>query len=528
MAGRAPLDLDQRVLLHAPSGRDARLAKEVLERGGWAGAPCDSVEQVCAELTRGAAALLIAEETLTTDARQALTRWVAAQPAWSDVPILVVARADRTAKESPAALAVLGPLGNVTVLERPMRIVVLLTAIATAQRARARQYEVRELVEELERGVRDRDTFIATLSHELRNPLAAIRNALEIGDRMRAPEDAEAPERVVLRRQTRHVSRLVDDLLDVSRVTSGKIVLQSDALDLVDVVRRAVQTLTLGERGGDHDVRLHLPPAALRVRGDAVRLEQVVSNLLTNALKYTAAGKRIDVTVEAVGELAQLTVADEGEGLSEEMLPLVFELFAQAERTLDRARGGLGIGLTLVRRLVELHEGTVEAQSDGVGRGSRFIVRIPLLEAIASRSEAPASAQGDAHEARAAIRQLLLVEDNDDIRETLSMLLEHLGYAVSTASDGPSGVSAALERPPDAMLINIGLPGFDGYEVARRLRPILPSSTMLVALTGYGQPEDRRRSKESGFDCHLTKPVDIDVLDALLARGVARAPQLQE
>jgi signal transduction histidine kinase len=503
-------DIDERVLVAAPSGRDAALVEQILAKEGIAAHRCEDLAQLAEELTRGAAAILVAEESLSTPARAILIEAIQAQPAWSDVPVLLMARAEqsRISRRGPFLLS---ELGNVTVLERPMRIVVLLTAVRSALRARKRQTEVRDLLGKLERGVRDRDAFLATLGHELRNPLGAIRNALEILDRVRSPSDSELKERVILRRQSHHLAHLVDDLLDVARVTSGKIVLRRESINLGDVVLRGVEAVELGVRSG-HDVRVDVTGEALHVDGDPVRLEQVVSNLLTNALKYTPEGGLIEITFQREGAQAVLEVRDQGVGLSADMIPRVFDLFSQAERTLDRSQGGLGIGLTLVRRLVELQGGTIDVTSEGVGRGSCFRVRIPLASApqLARRAPTPVVDHGGQR-----FHRVLLVEDNDDIRETLGMLLTHSGFEVSLASDGPSGVAEAERAPPDAALVDIGLPGFDGYEVARRLRSTMPK-LMLVALTGYGQPDDRRRSREAGFDAHLTKPVDIDVLTSML------------
>ncbi|MGZ3451407.1 MAG: hybrid sensor histidine kinase/response regulator [Polyangiales bacterium] len=500
---------DRRVLVLAPAGRDAVLAENVLRREGIDAKQCRDTAHLCDEVRRGAAALLIAEEALPHDRRAELIRCIQEQPAWSDLPVLVMASAQHT-HVSPDGLVALSELGNVTVLQRPMHVVVLLTAIRSALRARKRQAEVRDLLGKLERGVRDRDAFLATLGHELRNPLAAIRNALELLDRARRPDEASERERVILRRQAHHLGHLVDDLLDVARVTKGKIVLQRSGINFADIVRRGVEAVELGDRSG-HDFRVDLASEPVYVDGDPVRLEQVVSNLLTNAVKYTPAGGRIDVSCSAVSGQAVLEVRDQGVGLAPDMISRIFDLFTQAERSLDRSQGGLGIGLTLVRSLVELHGGTIDAASDGVGRGTSFRVQLPLIERPVNEAAEPAPPT----ESSSAVHRVLLVEDNDDIRETLAMLLSVSGFEVSSANDGPSGVAEAERTEPDAALIDIGLPGFDGYEVARRLRMTRPK-LVLVALTGYGQPDDRRRSQEAGFDAHLTKPIDIDVLTSLL------------
>ena len=376
----------------------------------------------------------------------------------------------------------------------------------------------RELRSQAEVASRAKDDFLAMLSHELRNPLAAATSAVHVLEATGPPEDRQrAQATAILGRQLRHLGRLLDDLLDVALVTGGGIALERKPTDLARTVLDGVDALRIARRLEDHELAVDARP--VWVLADPARLEQVVTNLLANAVKYTPAGGHIKVSTEAAGTDAVLRVEDDGIGISEETLPFLFELFFQVERPLSRPQGGLGLGLTLVRRLVELHGGTVQAASEGPGKGAAFVVRLPAVpasvETVPAVSDAPAGREHG---------HVLLVEDSADAREILRMILELSGYLVTCAEDGPGGVAAALRCRPGAALVDIGLPGYDGYEVARRIRAAPEgASVLLVALTGYGQPADRRRAEEAGFDLHFVKPVDPSRLIALLA-GALREP----
>src|SRR5436309_1102096 len=362
---------------------------------------------------------------------------------------------------------------------------------------------------------RSKDEFLAMLGHELRNPLGAISNAAHLLAMAESRGADTTRARDIIGRQVQHLARLVDDLLDVSRVVAGKVVLRLQALELAETAHR-VTALYGGPRGGRHVIRVEATP--VWVSADPTRLEQVLTNLLANAVKYTPAGGEIVLSVQPEGQRAVLRVRDSGAGIRPELLPRVFDLFVQGDRSLERTGGGLGIGLTLVRHLIELHGGTVEAASAGLGRGSTFTVRLPALAAVPAPSEAarPASA-GPA-------QRILIIEDNDDARETLRNLLHLLGHEVHEACDGDSGVDEARRLRPDVALIDIGLPGIDGYEVARRVRADVPRAR-LVAVTGYGQPDDLQRAWAAGFDVHLVKPVDPQQLQQVLAAGARRRPR---
>ncbi len=358
-----------------------------------------------------------------------------------------------------------------------------------------------------ERDNRAKDEFLAMLGHELRNPLSAIVNATQLL-RMRPDGESARKAQGVLQRQTTHMTRLVDDLLDASRVSQGKIHLDRRPLDFAALVQRvAAQVVGSSHR---HQLDLRLGPAW--VAGDETRLEQVVTNLLSNAVRYWPGGGTIEVMLAGDAERVLLTVRDEGVGISAELLPRVFDLFAQGERGAARSEGGLGIGLTLARRLTELHGGRLDAHSDGEGKGSTFTLTMPTLEPPAAPGPATLTADPDA------VRRLevLLVEDNDDGRMMLRQVLEGAGHRVTEAADGPQALERVTAGTFDVALIDIGLPGLDGLEVARRLRRREPQSAtmLLVAISGYGTPQDHARSRTAGFDLHFVKPVNVvDLLD---------------
>ena len=361
---------------------------------------------------------------------------------------------------------------------------------------------------------RTKDNFLAMLGHELRTPLSAISNAVQVLRLTRCEGESAARADEVVRRQVSHVTQLINDLLDVERVVSGQIRLNRQPLDLAEAVRRAVATFT-GDAGLDRYIEISTEPAWVDV--DAMRLEQVLTNLVANAVKYSPSGGRIRVALRSDGCDAVLTVEDAGSGISPRLLPFIFDMYVQADRTLDRARGGLGIGLTLVRRLVELHGGTVTASSAGEGHGSTFTMR--LTQISADRKPADLSASAPARRARP--KRVLLIEDSEDARGMLRMVLELAGHVVYDAADGLRGLELLRVARPDAAVIDIGLPGMDGYQVARRIRDEPHGRGMLLlALTGYDSAADAARAAEHGFDYHLIKPVDPDHLARLLASGV--------
>jgi signal transduction histidine kinase len=502
------------ILVVAPQGRDAEMIAAALRRSGLHARICGDVDAAASELP-AAAVLLVTEEVLTRAALARLLEHLAAQPSWSDVPVVVLTRPGRTAEPDPGALQPLRRLGNVTLLERPVRVMTLISTVDSALRARRRQYEVRDHLARATAESRAKDEFLAMLGHELRNPLSAIAAASHLLDMMTGTDDhPSASAQRVIGRQVRHLTRLVDDLLDVSRVTQGKIQLAHQRLDVAVAVKNCVDALRAAGQLERHVVETALTSGW--IDGDEVRLDQIINNLVVNAVKYTPAGGRIDVSVARENASVVIRVRDTGVGISAELLPQVFDLFVQEGRAIERKQGGLGIGLTLVRRLVELHGGVVTAHSDGPGQGSMFVVRLPA-------APPPAASNGAATPSAAVAppRRVLVVEDNDDARDIIAFMLKNAGHQVFQAPDGPSGLAIAIREAPDAAIIDIGLPDMSGYEIAARLRATAVGQAMLlVALTGYGGAQDRRRATEAGFDRFLVKPVDFDQLANALARAV--------
>lgn len=626
---------ERQFLVLAPTRKDAELTAEILGRAGVSCVICSDVAYAANRLQSGAAAaLLIAEDVLDQEGIRQLARALSRQPPWSDLPLLVLTR---PGADSGTVSAAVESLGNVSLLERPVRIATLVSAARMALRARERQYELRQYLETVHRSERNltdffenaavglhfvnaegiitranqtelnllgyapeeylghhvaefhadpeviggiwkrlhagetieseearllakdgtirhvlissnvlwedgrfihtrcftrditprklaeeslreadrrKDEFLATLAHELRNPLAPIRNSLHI---LRLAGDRDpACERVcdMIDRQVNHMIRLVDDLMEVSRITRGKIELKLEPVELAAVVRSAVETSRPLIDAAGHQLAIALPTERLVVRGDIVRLAQILSNLLNNAAKYTLDGGQIWLTVRPDLDHVAISVRDTGIGIPADMLDRVFEMFTQVRFSASRTQGGLGIGLSLVRSLVQMHGGTVEAKSGGLGEGSEFIVRLPLA---VSQDSAAGKSQPD----QAGVlppQRVLVVDDNRDSANSLGMLLRLMGAEVEVVYDGPSALDAVKRYRPAVVLLDLGMPGMDGYEVAQRIHEDHAfDETKLIALTGWGQEEDRRRVFSAGFDHHLVKPAELSVLKTLLS-----------
>ena len=397
----------------------------------------------------------------------------------------------------------------------------LALAVDLARRA-AVAVENARLYQALREADRRKDEFLATLAHELRNPLAPIRNSLQILKMPRVDDETRERSRETMERQVQHMVRLVDDLLDVSRVMRGKIELRRERVELAVVVARAVETIQplLDARGQELNVRL--PTESLPIRADPVRLSQVIGNLVANATKFSHPTGRIWLTGERDGDMAVVRLRDEGIGIAPQMLTRIFDLFVQADHASSRAAGGLGIGLTLVRNLVELHDGTVEARSDGPGKGSEFTVRLPISTDV--RPESPVvDTERPAPSLPSSGYRLLVVDDNTDAASSFATLLELQGHAVRVAHSGMEALEVAKEYRPDVVFLDIGMPGMDGFEVARRMRKESGlENVVLAAVTGWGQQEDRRRTAAAGFDYHLVKPPDPTAVDDIFARLAER------
>lgn len=507
-------DPSERVLLLAPTSRDAAAAEAVLRGERLACIVCRDVESLCSEARRGAAVVVVAEEAVLADQVGRIAALLADQPPWSDIPLLILTPAG---PESPRALAALHSVGEATLIKRPLQRSTFISVVGSALRDRRRQYRMRDLLLESERQAerlkeadRRKDEFLAMLAHELRNPLAAIVGAVNLA--IRPDAAAFVPESLdVIRRQSSNLSRLVSDLLDVARVSRGKLELRREVVDAALIARQAARSVRPLVERKRQTLTIETPTIPLYVEADPMRLEQIVGNLLNNAAKYTESEGRISLSVSRERDEAVLRVADDGVGIDAEMLPRVFDLFAQVDQTLARTEGGLGIGLTLVKNLVEMHGGTIEAASE-VGRGSVFTIRLrahAAPDAEGSPASRPPGSIGS--------RRVLIIDDNVDSARLTALYLETLGHRVRIAHDGKSAGDSARDFTPEVVLLDIGLPDLDGYEVARLLRgdPRCAES-LIIAVTGYADDSSVARGWDAGFDHYFAKPVDLEVLSAII------------
>jgi signal transduction histidine kinase len=497
--------VEYRILIHARLGKDARLIAELFGRAGVDCCVCADLGQLAEALVQGAGALLIGDEAITPEFLRVLKHYIDQQQDWSDLPILIMTRRDAGSSELQQHYLA---LGNVSLVERPAQGVTLVSAARSALRARGRQYAMREVDQR-------KDEFLAMLAHELRNPLAPIRAA---SDLLRIPgldRDKVQQTSEIISRQVKHMTGLIDDLLDLSRVSRGLVTLDETLLDAGQIMSNAVEQVRPLVDARRQRLTIQVPHESAHVLGDQKRLVQILANMLNNAAKYTPEGGEITLALQGGEDSVDFSVSDNGIGIASYMLEHVFDMFAQAERSSDRTQGGLGIGLALVKNLVTLHRGRVAAFSAGIGKGSRFTVTLP--RAASPAGDTAAGQHGMAAPAAPGLH-LLIVDDNADAGHLLGLYLESEGYRVTVVQNAHAALASARAEPPDACLLDIGLPGMDGNELARRLRqmPQTASST-LVAITGYGQEADRARTAAAGFDHHLVKPVDIEALLGILS-----------
>jgi len=526
-----------RILIVAPVGRDAPAIVELLESEGHLTRVCSGLRDAAVEVEEGAGALLLTEESLEREQIAALLPRLDRQPAWSELPVIILTTAGERSAERLERIA--AAAGGITLLERPLGAGTLLRSIEVALRSRRRQYQVRDLLaaqQARETALRDseerlrlavaalrdadrrKDAFLATLSHELRNPLAPIRNAAEV---LASPGLTPMQLRwtqSVIQRQAAHMASLLDDLLELTRITQGKLQLRKQTCSIRSIVEAAVETARPLLEKKRHELRIRVPDDIPPFIADPVRLAQALSNLLTNAAKYTDAGGWIELSAR-LEERLTIAVEDNGIGIPAEQLEGLFTMFTQIPSAVGRSEGGLGVGLALVKGLAELHGGAVEAQSEGVGKGSRFLITLPFE--AGPQSESPVK-EGPAVIPSGKLR-VLIADDNRDAADTLSMVLSMDGYEVRTVYGGRAAVSAAEAFRPDVALLDIGMPDVDGHAAAKAIRQQrFGLDIYLVAITGWGQQDDKRRALEAGFATHVTKPVDPNLLRDLL-RSVVTA-----
>ena len=515
---------DTSVLVFAPVGRDAALTQEFLQRASIANVVCRSMTELCAIVEDGrGGALLLTEEALDDAAYPRLTALLDRQPSWSDIPVLLFAGSS-AADMGLRTVQSIESLRNVTLFERPIRLAAVLSAIRAALRARARQYEVRDLLAKLQEARADaeaanrlKDEFLATLSHELRTPLNAIvgwTSMLTRGqvDPARMPRVFEA-----LDRNAQSQAQLIADVLDVSRIVTGKLQLQLTTVDMCDLVAQATESVRPTASGRHLELSL-VERSTCLVRGDAGRLQQVVWNLLTNAIKFTPAGGSIRITVIRDARQVSVSVADTGAGIPPEFLPHVFDRFRQADQTSTRGHGGLGLGLSIVKHLVELHGGSVSAASAGPGQGARFTVRLPAEE-LAAGAVPPFAAPRPA-EISLAGRTILVVDDDASTRDVVSAALERAGANVCIAASAAEGWNALHDRVPDVLVTDLAMPEEDGFSFVRRVRQ---SSTLgerlpAIALSAFADARSEESARAAGFSAFLAKPARPDALVGLIDR----------
>lgn len=629
---------EKRILLMAPTAKDAVAGRVLLESGGLFGHICATLHDVCAEFPAGAGTIILPEEAILKGGRQTLFDLLAEQPPWSNLPVLVLTAAG---PDSATKIRAILEMGDVTLLKRPLEITTFVNAVRAALRDRERQYQVRDhlaehkavekqlrekderlqfaltagrlgswdldlttnvltcsdickanygqpaaahfryqdmfdsihpddreralaAVEKTKAGLEDydieyraiwpdgtihwvlvrgrlngatrlsgvslditerkqteealreadrkKDDFLALLAHELRNPLAPIRNGLQVMRLAGGDVHAVNQARAMMDRQLTHMVRLVDDLLDISRITRQKMELRRDKVLLVDVISAAVETAKPVIEAFQHELEVSLPSGPVFLNADLTRLSQVFSNLLTNSAKYTKPGGRIRLSAERrEGELV-VTVHDNGIGIPREALTSIFDMFSQVDRSVERTTGGLGIGLSLVKGLVEMHGGTVTASSEGDNCGSEFTVRLPILDnKTPARTDTPANGHRPG-------RRVLVVDDNRDGATTLAMMLKLLGDDVRTAHDGIEGVAIADQFRPEVILMDVGMPRLNGLDATRQIREQpWGREVTIIALTGWGQDADRENTRDAGCDGHLVKPVNLPDLEKLLS-----------
>ncbi len=513
-------DTELRVLLKMVTARDATMVVDVLARAGIPADICKDTADIASRMEEGVGALLIAEEVLGSPGFGRVAEVLRSQPTWSDVPMIVLARGGA---DSAAIGALMQEITSISILERPLRVPSLVSSVRSALTARRKQYQLRATLIGLQEADRRKTEFLATLAHELRNPLAPLRTSLALLSRNHLPAEKAVALYELMDRQVVHMVRLIDDLMEVSRITRGKINLQLETVELDKIVRDAIELSRPLLDASGHQLDTTIGAGPWTIQGDFVRLNQVFANLLNNAAKYTPRGGRVAIDMRREKGMAVVTISDNGMGIAAPMLGAIFDMFVQVSDTARTAQGGLGIGLTLVKSLVDLHGGSVTASSEGLARGSSFVVQLPLVPE--ARADTPPASPAAAIQRLA--HRVLIVDDNQEAADTLVQLIDCLGADACSAYDGEQALRLAVEYRPTMAFLDIGMPGMDGYELAARLRatPAL-SGLKMVALTGWGQSDDRQKIAEAGFDEHLVKPAHIDQIEALLVAAARAAPVL--
>jgi signal transduction histidine kinase/CheY-like chemotaxis protein len=492
------MPMETRILIYAPTGQDGPLAAKVMAMAQIDSHVCATLADLAQQLELGVGAVLTVEEALAPGAYQLLQTCVARQPEWSDLPILLLTH---YGADSPTVRRAVAGLGNLSLIERPVRTLSLITALHSTLRARNKQYQVRE-------AARRKDEFLASLGHELRNPLAPIRTSVSLLTHLYPDAPPIARIRDVVERQVRLLTRLVDDLLDVARITSGKITLQRQLATLAAVMSHVNELCLNAANAKRIHITWQLPSEEVMLDIDYARAVQIYANILSNAVKFTPQGGNVVVRATVDDDGLLVSVRDSGIGLEAETIPRIFRMFEQSNTVSGQFSSGLGIGLSLSRQFAEMHGGTVDARSDGPGTGSEFLIRLPVVSRDSARNALPQSPPAGADGRK---MKVLVVDDNQDAADSLAALLEIDGFDTHAVYDGEAAIAATAQSQPDIIILDLGMPGMDGYETARAIRQRPGADRiLLLALTGWGQSDARRRTLEAGFDHHLVKPVELE------------------
>ena len=506
---------EHRVLVFMPTGRDAPLVCATLEKSGINAQICADSKELAREIGAGAGAVLLAEEGLRNGTLELLSETFDAQPVWSDLPVVMFAGG---AHHAETLLQAVGARFNATIVERPIRITMLVSAVRGALRARQRQYESRNLLHQLEESDRQKDLFLATLSHELRTPLNSILGwiqLLNINDAQNRIDPKHAL--AVIERNARAQAEMIADILFVSRIITGKLKLNFKPLDVVSAAQTAIDTLRPQIEAKNIVLQTASAADLPLIEGDGDRLQQVFWNLLSNAVKFTPPAGRIEISIVNAAPNIEIEFKDSGQGIKPEFLPYVFERFRQADSSYTRQVGGLGLGLAIVRHLVELHNGTISVQSAGENCGTTFTVVLPIAKRQII-AESPVGEEVTLLSETVKIPQnlrVLLVEDDEDSREMLKTMFEQSGIEIAGVNSAAEALETLPHFKPDVLISDIGLPNEDGYELIGKIRRLSPSQgglTPAIALTGYVSLQDQRHAFNVGYQKHLSKPVDIDQL----------------
>jgi signal transduction histidine kinase/CheY-like chemotaxis protein len=533
-----PATSEERIIIMAPIGQDAVAMATLLHAEGFQSEIVSGPAECCGKLS-DAGAVLLTEEALELPQVSALIDTLKAQAPWSELPLIVL-----TSGGEPQLARLLDLLaeaaGSITLLERPMKAATLLRSVQVALRSRRRQYQVRDLFKrqqilrrEAEEANRIKDEFLATVSHELRTPLNAILGWSTLIRQGKADKHTLARAIETIERNAKAQAQLIEDLLDVSRMISGKLRLNVESIELVSVIRAAVDAVhpAAEARGIQLDLDLDFVDG---LEADAHRLQQVVWNLLSNAVKFTGAGGRVRIKLEALQSQARIEVSDTGEGIDPEFLPHLFEPFRQADGTSTKRHGGLGLGLAIARRLVEMHGGTISAKSEGAGRGSTFTLSIPLRRIVRTASALPVTSEhsllhpsdSDTDLPSLSGVRILAVDDEQDTRDMVKGVLEQFGANVLSAGSAEEAFAALHDWNPHVILCDIGMPGEDGYTLIRKVRQLKSDqdrNTPAIALTGFARPEDRQRALAAGYQMFIAKPIEANKLVSSVARMIAPA-----